>query len=318
MQGALALRYFRGDILEAQCSGKAVVTTATGEKITWCGDVKAPLPLLACGHPLQVISLLADNSLELQLSEDTLAVATAWSYGEDEQWAAIKEMNTRGGFGNQHFQCGPRGARHHCAGFHSFLLTVAKKLRSPLSEYRAEKGVVGKKLSDGQLRLVRKLRTEVTFVTDECGLPSLCLPLHEIAALYASLADTVSLPAAHKESVGRLVAALRTRPSAYAPASSFEGELFRATEGDLVVRAAENGLCCAVSFSRGWGLAVKADDGNITTGRTLFLALIENLGLVPGGRAATLLESRLAIRNGRGDWCGQIKPLVELHRPKGR
>ena len=315
MQGTLALHRFRGDVLEAQCGGQAVVSTAKGERLCWVGDVKANVPLLACGHPLQVVALLADPTLQSSFSEDGLAIGAAWNYGDSAQNSALKELQTTGGFGEQYFKCGPRGMKHHCAGFHALLLSSTKHLSIPHSSYCDKEGPLLKRLGDEQLRLVRKLRTEVSFVIDECGLPSLCLPLHEIAALYASLADTVSLPPAQGAAVGRFVAALRTRPEVYGPPSTFEGSLFTATEGDLVVRSSENGLCTAVSFSRGWGIAVKAEDGNTFTGRTLFLALIDNLGLVPSGRAATLLDSRLALRNGRGDWCGQMKPLVELIRP---
>ena len=318
MQGTLALHRYRGDVLEAHSSGRAVVTTAKGERLCWCGDTTSPVPLLACGHPLQVVSLLACPSLQSRFSEEAIAVAASWNYGESSQDSAIKELATSGGFGEQYLKCGPRGMKHHCAGFHAFLLTAAKYLSLPLSSYCDGEGPLLKILGDEQLRLVRKLRTEVSFVIDECGLPSLSLPLLEIASLYASLSDTVSLPPAQGAAVGRFVAALRTRPEVYGPSTTFEGSLLEATEGDLIVRSSENGLCTAVSFSRGWGISVKADDGNAFTGRTLFLALIDNLGLVPSGRAATLLESRLAVRNGRGDWCGKMKPLVELIRPSNK
>lgn len=317
MAGTFEIRRLRGSVIEGTTGVRAVVATARGDRVTAAGDVESPLPVLGLGHPLGVVALLAALGNRLEVADEDLAAAAAWSTAEGLQARAVRNLFARAGAGEEHLQCGPRGADHPCAPYHALLLAASRRMEAPPREYRSPEGKVQGVILDELLRMVRRLRTEVTLVTDECGLPTPCLSPTLLASLYAGLADTSQLPGPAAHGAARLMAAIRTRPDAWAEHGTLEADLYGATDGDLVVRPGECGLYGATVRSRGWGIVVAVPSGDGATARLALLVLVERLGLAPKGRAESLIEAACILRNGRGDTTGHLEPAVDLARGRG-
>ena len=312
MEGQIKLQTLRGPLLESFCLGRAVVSTASGHALYNVGKMGDSIPILACGHPLQLAAILSQNPSILPSDESYLALAMGNCQASPEQLEGLKDMASRFGFSEEDLQCGRMGFRHSCAGFHSILLAMAKNMSLKPKSYRDPQGKVCCTLLDAQLRFLRKLRTEVTIVMDDCGLPSLGLTLLEIASSYAAFADPSAVSVEHRRALAKLVAALRTAPECFAPKDTLEGAILEASEGKLLLRFAENGLATATSFDRGWGIALKSEDGSPRSCEIMLLRLLVEMGLVPNGRAESLLELRLRVRNPRGDYCGERRIRAEL------
>jgi len=306
--GSLIVRLQRSGVVEAEHVCDAALVSAAGEINLVCGDPQCQTPLLGVSHPLFVVTLLESPSA-LELDGPEMAIMAGKNQGDEPQRQAIRSLFIRSSLGEESLQLGPEGPRHACAGFHAGLLVAAKKLEVQ-SSYRNPDSPLQKMLIDGLLRMIRKLRTEVPVVTDDCGVVSPCLPLCDIASLYAALADHSTLSASAGTAASKLVSAIRANPGSFAAEGSFERDLLDASDQDVIIRCSENGLCAAALCHRGLGLAVKAQTGSTLQARRAFLALLAHLQVIPRGRTSAILDAMRVRRNGRGDHVGDA--LVEV------
>jgi L-asparaginase len=112
---------------------------------------------------------------------------------------------------------------------------------------------------------------ELVSACDDCGAPTLQLPLCQMALLYAHLGGG-QLP-----TLERLSRAMQAHPELVAGEGRFDTELMRRSHGVLVSKGGAEGIQCLARMGEGIGLAIKVEDGSNRAKWAVALQLLKQL-----------------------------------------
>jgi len=305
----IKIEHKRSNITEATTTAQAIVVSSLSPQKLKPPQNADKIPLLATGHLFQLIPLIQiiqENNYKLNDIET--AVAAGPYFGTKEQINALNSLHTNLRVRKEHIQCGERGRVHPCTAFHSMILGACETLREKADLYKIPDSKIQKIVGDGLLRMVRKLRTEVELVEDECGIPSTTLSLFEIARLYSTLSATSQLPEIYQQAATHILHSIKNNSSCFAPQSSIEGAILGLSKGDIILRTGENGLTAGVSFSKNSGIAIKCDNGCQRTSALVFLNYIIESGLIEESKQTKVMVENLSIlKNDCGKPVGTVK-----------
>jgi L-asparaginase II len=155
----------------------------------------------------------------------------------------------------------------------------------------------------------------IQIAIDGCGVPTFALPLTAFARAFARLADATALPAEHQAAAVRVRDAMIAHPEMVAGEGRFDTDLMLATGGRILAKAGAEGCYGAALLDRGWGLALKIEDGNA---RAVAIAVAEALRQIDALTAseveALASHARPLVANYRGEIVGEAVPVFELAR----
>src|SRR5690606_18286347 len=153
----------------------------------------------------------------------------------------------------------PTRLHAQCSGKHAGMLLSALALDLPLAGYMEPTHPLQKRIRS----LVEEMAgEEVRCVgVDGCCAPTFALSLTGMARAYARLARPQSLPEGLRESAAQVAEAMGAHPLLVGADGFFDTELMRAMPGLIVKGGAESVLCVGIK-ERGWGLALKVEDGS--------------------------------------------------------
>jgi len=112
---------------------------------------------------------------------------------------------------------------------------------------------------------------ELVIACDDCGAPTLHLPLCQMALLYAHLGG------AQSAILERLARAMQAHPELVAGEGRFDTELMRRSLGLLVSKGGAEGIQCLARMGEGLGLAIKVEDGSSRAKWAVALHLLRQL-----------------------------------------
>ncbi|MDT8435228.1 MAG: asparaginase [Gemmatimonadota bacterium] len=286
--------------------------------------------------PFQALPLVEDGALEaLGLGDEELAVCCGSHGGRAEHLATVQRILARLDAGPDALYCGPHppydadaaselrcagrrpGALHNnCSGKHAGMLALARRHGwDPDGYWRLDHPV--------QQRIREALRDWIDvdpdgceWATDGCGVPTVRLPLVEMARAYGRL---VRRARDGHGAAAAVVAAMTRRPDLTSSPGRAPLELMRAAEGRLLAKEGAEGVLCAAGVDGGWGLAVKVEDGGLRAIEPTVVAVLERRGLLPAGDLARLQElGHVTLRNTLGAEVGRIDArFTEREAPRG-
>lgn len=326
----ITIDHLRGNLVEATSTASACIVSSLGDNNNRTTNnnnsigkpsgltniAKTPLntktPLLSAGHPFQVLSLLTLEEIRgISLTDDEIAVCSGSYAATTFQQAAFDSLCSKMATRKEIIRCGERGRVHPCTAFHSLIAGCSAKMGQLTESYRDLESPVQRAIIDGLLRMSKKLRAEIEIVTDQCGIPSIALPLQDIAGLYANLSTGGQLPERYKEVAAKLTYSIKSKPLVFAPQSTIEGAILLLTEGDVILRTAENGLAAGTTISKSSGLAVKCNNGCQKTAALVTLALLINLSHIRNSeKAGELLNTLSILKNDSGKETGSLRITI--------
>jgi L-asparaginase len=124
---------------------------------------------------------------------------------------------------------------------------------------------------------------------DDCGVPTYLMQIRQMATLYAHLASGDRLD------VERVVRAMTYHPTMVAGKGSFDTELMRLSEGEIVSKSGAEGIQCIGRVGEGLGLAIKVKDGAKRAKYATALYLLTRLGWISPAVSDTLSEQFLSL-----------------------
>ncbi|MDI3299525.1 MAG: asparaginase [Bacillota bacterium] len=329
-EAAVLAEVWRGEGVESLHRGHGAVVSAGGELLYELGEPAFASSMRSAAKPFQAMVVLESGAGdEFAISDLELAVIAGSHGGLRSQVALVEGLLGRLHLDRSALVCGPRppldaGARrelalagespselhHTCSGKHAGMLAAALALGAPASGYAEADHPVQ--------RRARRLLAEVAGVeearlgagVDGCGVPTWYLPLERMAYAYARLARPQELPEAHRASAARVARAMLTHPEMVAGPGEFDTALIQASEGRILSKTGAEGLLCLAIPERGWGMALKEEDGERRALYPAALALLEQLDLL-GGRALRELERwrHPVLRDSRGKPLSEVRPV---------
>jgi L-asparaginase II len=331
-QNPVLVQVWRGDGVESRHRGAAVVAEAGGDVVAAWGDAARPVFPRSSLKPVQALALVETGAWRrFGLGPEELALASASHSGSARHVTAVAAWLARLGLSQDDLECGshapidageaealiragrrPCPLHNNCSGKHAGFLTVARHLGVSHGGYIEPGHPVQRRVSAAIAEMSGHDLSSTPCAVDGCGIPTHALPLAALATAMARMARPGALGTVRGEAATAIVAAMRAHPDLVAGAGRLCTAVM-ATAPDIAVKGGAEGVYVAIVPERGWGVAVKIDDGAARAAEVAVLAVLRRMGILSVA-VAQALESRLRPRlfNVAGTEIGEIRPAPEL------
>lgn len=330
----------RGAAVESAHRGAVAIVDADGRPVLALGEVRRAVFPRSAVKLLQALPLVASGAAdELALSDEELALACASHNGEPAHVATARAMLAKAGLDAEALECGthwpardeaqrelaargeaPTPLHNNCSGKHAgFLcLACARHGRAGLREH--VRGYVEPDhavMCEVTAALRCATGTDLAHAPrgiDGCSIPTFAIPLADLALAFARVATGAGLSADHARAAARLRRAIARAPFMVAGTGRFDTRVMQVLGERVCCKVGAEGVYCAALPERGWGVAIKIDDGNNARAAEVVMAAVIEAALRPAGDAAALLRSLsdLTLRNWRGTVVGNLRASAAL------
>ena len=308
---------WRGDYLECQHRGTAVIVNETGDIVEAWGDPNQVILPRSSLKPMQALPLVTSGAAEkFGLTPKQLALACASHNGEEQHTAPVQEWLSTLDLNDDALRCGPQWPEHqpsfdqlvktdrspcqyhnNCSGKHSGFLTLAKHLGAGPEYVDA----------DHPVQIAAKTAIEDIceediggYAIDGCSAPNFAISLIGLARGMAKMAD-------HP-----LTQAMMQYPEMVAGTGRACTEIMQTLHGKAAVKTGAEGVFIAILPEKKLGVALKIEDGATRASECAMAALLVRLGVADA--ADPMIQKRLSPvqKNRAGLATGSIRPAKRL------
>lgn len=331
---------WRAEWVESRHRGALAVVDAEGALVLALGDIERPVFPRSAVKALQALPLVASGAAaHFGLSDAELAQACASHSGEPAHVATTAGLLARLGLDAEALECGahwPRaeaqiaamGARgetpsalhNNCSGKHAgfvclgCLLAGEQDRRAFVRGYVEPEHPVMREVGAALEASTGYRLANAPVGTDGCSIPTYGIPLRRLALGFARFGTGLGLSTEHARAALRLRQAVAAQPFHVAGSGRLDTLLMEALGERLFCKVGAEGVYCAALPQRGWGVAIKIDDGNNARAVEVVLAALVQAALPLSESEQALLQrhSELALRNWNGRMVGRLAATQEL------
>lgn len=291
----LEVRFLREGIVESTHRVQAVACDGRGRVLSVAGNPETATFIRSSLKPFQALAVTTTGTLErYNLNDRDLAIICSSHQGTIEQVRQVFNILWRSDVDPCALQCPtPPGKQsplqYNCSGKHAGMLAVCQQRQWPLNNYLQYNHPVQKLVLSQVAELMRMPGEELIRAHDDCGAPTYFVQLRQIASLYAQLASGDNL------AMERIVRAMTHHPVMVAGEGSFDTELMRLSEGELVSKAGAEGVQCIGRVGEGMGLAIKVMDGAKRAKYAVAIHLLKQMGWISPSVSETLSETFMKL-----------------------
>jgi L-asparaginase II len=318
----------RGNWVENRHRGAYVVVDSDGSIIASGGDIERPIFPRSAIKSMQALPIFARQAEgKFHHTEEELALACASHHGEDVHVATANGLLTRIGLSAADLECGahaptnasarealraagaePSPLHNNCSGKHSGMLSVAVAMGVPTAGYVGREHDVQKVVRAAVEAVIGESLTEGKCGTDGCSIPTFAAPLRAFAYGFARMSTGKGLPADLAAAAQRLFDAATTHPHLVAGTGHPDTLLMQAFKGRLMQKGGAEGVQCGAIRDKGWGYALKCDDGNMAASHAMLAGVLRRFA-DPDVEQLALIETlaHQPIRNVRGAEVGEMR-----------
>ncbi|MFD2612905.1 asparaginase [Paenibacillus gansuensis] len=327
----------RGPLTESVHRGFIAVTDTEGNVLYQLGDPDYITFARSAAKLLQALPVIESGAVDRYgLNEREISLLSASHSGEAEHVDTVHSILRKIGAAEDELQCGPhfplnrdaaslireRGGKpgrvhNNCSGKHSGMLAWSHHLGEATEHYMSPDHPVQQAMLGAVADMAGLAPSGVVLGTDGCGVPVFGMPLRRLAQAYARLGRPDGLPDERAAACRRVTAAVARHPFYLAGTDRFDTRLIEVSQGRILGKFGAEGVFALSVPDRGWGLALKVEDG---AERALYPAVLEavsQLGLLTASELAQLAAFRRPeLRNWAGTQVGYITPAFRLE-PRG-
>jgi L-asparaginase II len=322
----------RGNWVENRHRGAFAVVDADGIVIASAGDIERPIFPRSAIKSMQALPIFTEAALErFAPTDEELALACASHHGEAGHVAKVEVFLKRMGLGAGDLECGahpptngaarealrqagqaPSPLHNNCSGKHSGMLSVALAMGVPHHDYVDRQHAVQREVRAAVEAVIGEPLREDRCGTDGCSIPTYAAPLRAFAFGFARMATGKGLPDALARGAQRLFDAATSYPILVAGTGHADTLLMEAFGGRLMQKVGAEGVQCGAIREKGWGYALKCDDGNIAASQAMLAAVLLRFA-DPDERQRAVLEglAHQPIRSVRGAPVGEMQAVQE-------
>lgn len=291
----LQVSLLREGITESTHCTQAVVCDDKGRVLSAAGDPETATFIRSALKPFQASAVTSSGTLEsYNLSDRDLAIICSSHQGTTQQARQVFNILWRCEIEPTALQCPiPPGAQsalqHNCSGKHAGMLAVCQQRHWMKENYLRRNHPVQQLILSRVAELLRLPPDELIGVHDDCGAPTYYMQLGQMATLYAQLASGEHLD------LERVVRAMTHYPEFVAGEETFDTELMRLTQGELISKSGAEGIQCIGRIGEGMGLAIKVTDGSKRAKYAAAIHALKELGWITPMAADTLGEQFMTL-----------------------
>jgi len=280
----------REGIVESLHQVHAVVCDDRGRILSFAGHCETASFIRSSLKPFQALPTVKSGAFEqFQLTDKDLAIMCSSHQGTVQQARQVFNILWRADIEPTALKCPiPPGKRspleHNCSGKHAGMLAVCQQNGWPLSQYLRHRSRIQELILKSVGELLQMPGAEFIGVQDDCGAPTYFMQLSQMATLYAHLSSGDDL---YLERTSR---AMTHYPELVAGEGSFDTELMRASNGELVSKSGAEGVQCVGRIGEGMGFAIKAIDGSKRAKYATAIHLLMQMGWISPSISENLAE----------------------------
>jgi len=333
----VVVEVLRGEACESRHRGEAVVVDVSGEIRFRLGNPHRMVFARSAAKPLQAMTVVESGAMrQFGLSPAELAVICASHGGEPRHVETVRGILGKIGLGTEFLACGshppadpaaalrlvqaghaPTPLHNNCSGKHAGMLAVCRRFGWPVEEYLAPDHPVQQLNLDNLATMIGREPADLYLGVDGCGAPTYALPLSALALAFARLADPSDMPAGRAAAAGEIARAMGSHPGLVAGTGRLCTRLMSLGKG-LIAKSGAEGVYCVGLTDRGWGLALKVEDGASRAVPPTVIHLLQQIGALDRRDIDLLADMHEPpLRNHRGEQAGKIKPVAHLRWARG-
>jgi len=280
----------REGIVESLHQVHALVCDDRGRILSFAGHCETASFIRSSLKPFQALPTVKSGAFEhFQLTDKDLAIMCSSHQGTVQQARQVFNILWRADIEPTALQCPiPPGKRspleHNCSGKHAGMLAACQQHGWPLSHYLRYRSPIQELILKSIGELLQMPGAEFIGVQDDCGAPTYFMQLSQMATLYAHLSSGDDL---YLERISR---AMTHYPEMIAGEGSFDTELMKASNGELVSKSGAEGVQCIGRIGEGMGLAIKALDGSKRAKYATAIHLLMQMGWISPSISENLAE----------------------------
>ncbi len=294
MSGSVPIiEFWRGEMLESQHRGFAVVCDTSGQIVEAWGDPdKMIFPRSAC-KMIQALPLVESGAADGNgLTTEQLALSCASHIGSAIHTDRVAAWLDQLDLTDDDFRCGahepydpavrdhlmcsstaPCQAHNNCSGKHSGFLTLNKWMNGHADYIELDHPV-----QQACLEATERMTgiTSPGHGIDGCSAPNFATSMTGLAramSLFAGASD--------QSAAGRLRDAMRMHPELVAGEGKACTELMRALDHKVTIKTGAEGVYIAILPEQGLGIALKAEDGATRASEAAITALLAKYAGLP-------------------------------------
>ena len=332
MNNPFLVEVARGALVESRHRGSVSVVDADGAAVLSLGDVDRRVFPRSAVKALQAMPLVESGIAEAySLTDEEIALACASHSGEPEHVAAAQSMLAKAGLDEACLECGvhwpmgeaanralaakgqgPSALHNNCSGKHAGFICLACGLGEDPTGYVTAEHPVQRRVRDALEDLTGACHTEEKSGIDGCSIPTYAIPLPSLAFGFARFGAGAGLSREGRGAAERIRRAVARHPFMVAGTGRFDTRLMEILRERAFVKVGAEGVYCAALPELGFGIALKAEDGNSRAAEAMMAALV--LRFLPLGqeRAAVEALARPVLRNWNGIEVGQVRVSPDL------
>lgn len=336
MDNPFLVEVTRGHLVESRHRGSVSVVDAEGATVLSIGDVDRRVFPRSAVKALQAMPLVESGIADKYgLTDEEIALACASHSGEPEHVAAAQSMLAKAGQDGGCLECGvhwpmgeaanralaakgrsPSALHNNCSGKHAgFICLACGNGQNPKGYVLADHAVQ---------RSVRETLEEITGAChsidksgiDGCSIPTYAIKLPSLAFGFARFGTGIGLPGEGKAAAARIRRAVARHPFMVAGTGRFDTRLMECLGERAFVKVGAEGVYCASFPELGYGIALKADDGNSRAAEAMMAGLVLRfLPLSHEERRTIEALAQPVLKNWNGIELGQIRLTSEIMVP---
>lgn len=325
----------RGNWVENRHRGAFAVVDAIGRVIASAGDIERPIFPRSAIKSMQALAIFSAHADEkFHPSEEELALACASHHGEEVHTQAVSRFLERMGLGVDDLECGahqptnagarealraagrkPSALHNNCSGKHSGMLSVALTMGVDTHGYVERDHPVQRRVREAVETVIGEPLSEDRCGTDGCSIPTFAAPLRAFAFGFARMATGQGLSPDAAAAARRLFDAATRHPHLVSGTGHPDEAIMTAFQGRVMQKVGAEAVQCGAIRDKGWGYAIKCDDGNVAASQAMLAAVLLN-SADPDAAQRKVLEGlkHQPIRNVRSMVVGEMRAAEPFPR----
>ena len=293
-ENPVLVEVLRGQSVESRHRGAFAVVDATGAIVLSLGEIDKPIFPRSAVKAFQALPLIESGAADrFQLTDRELALTISSHSGEPEHVEAAREILAKAGRDESCLECGshwpmsrdaeralaaigkePSTLHNNCSGKHSGFICLSCGMDEDTKGYIHPNHVVQR-----EIKAAGESMTEFTFRndwmgTDGCSIPTYAVPLRNLAWGFAKLGTGHRLEPKRAVAARRLRKAAAAHPFMVAGTGRLDTAAMEIFGERLFVKTGAEGVYCAALPEQGFGIAIKADDGETRAAQAILAGLV--------------------------------------------
>ncbi|MFD2648975.1 asparaginase [Devosia albogilva] len=321
----------RGNWVENRHRGAFAILDAEGRIVAAAGDIERAIFPRSAIKSMQALAIFDHHADDrFHHTPEELALACASHHGEDVHVTRVSALLERLGLSEADLECGahpptnpaardalratgrqPSPLHNNCSGKHSGMLSVALAMGVPTAGYVSRQHAVQRAVRRAVEAVIGEPLTEDRCGTDGCSIPTWAAPIRAFALGFARMATGQGLSAGHATAARTLFDVATAHPHLVAGTGHFDTLVMEAFGGRVMHKGGAEGVQCGAIRDKGWGYALKCDDGNMAASQAMAAALLlEFAG--PDAQQRQVLEAfaRQTLKNVRSTAVGELHAVL--------